>query len=136
MLGLSAFTQTILLQTGIEEDKLHLMPWLVPDAYCEDYADREAQELRRILYIADKMSAEMYEVQQRAAQSQLYIEWLDLSAQSGRIEPEWLAGYDVIITDEQYVPKAHVLGVPIFLAQGNYVEGYLRDSYSAYYEAN
>lgn len=136
VLGLSAFTQTILLQTGIEEDKLHLMPWLVPDAYCEDYADREAQELRRILYIADKMSAEMYEVQQRAAQSQLYIEWLDLSAQSGRIEPEWLAGYDVIITDEQYVPKALVLGVPVFLAHGNYVEGYLSDTNLAYYEAN
>ena len=32
VLGLSAFTQTILLQTWIEEDKLHLMTWLVPDA--------------------------------------------------------------------------------------------------------
>lgn len=136
VLGLCELSHPVLLQTGIEESKLRIFPWLIPSHFAGVARPSPARPLQKILYIAEKMTAEMYEVQQHAARANIQCEWLDLSQQSRRIEPAWLAGYDVVIATEQSAAKALALGIPVFLAQDGYVEGYLNDDNLPRYERN
>ncbi|WAH52385.1 glycosyltransferase [Pseudescherichia vulneris] len=124
-LGLSPRTNEFLLQTGVDSTQLQTLPWAVPASFIDYRSSRNVSKPERVLYIAPRISAEMYEIQQRAAASDIKFEWLDLSAQAQRIEPSWLAQYDVVVGNENHVPKALVLGIPVFLVNEGYVEGYL-----------
>ncbi|MGY5956560.1 glycosyltransferase [Kosakonia sp. BK9b] len=134
-LDLSPRTSALLLQTGIEPAQLQTLPWTVPAAFGHYTRTRESQALSRVLYIAVKMSAEMYEVQQRVRDTGIQFEWLDLSQQVQRIEPAWLEQYDVVIGNEDSVAKALTLGIPVFLVNDGYVEGYLTEDNVARHEA-
>ncbi|MGG7446447.1 glycosyltransferase [Kosakonia oryzendophytica] len=134
-LDLSPRTSALLLQTGVDSAQLKTLPWSVPARFGQFVRTREAQTLSRVLYIAPKMSAEMYEVQQKAREAGIQIDWFDLSQQVQRIEPAWLEQYDVVIGNEESVPKALTLGIPLFLANEGYVEGYLTDENMARHEA-
>jgi len=136
VLGLCELSHPVLLQTGIEESKLRIFPWAIPSRFADVERATPARPLQKMLYIAEKMSTEMYEVQQHAARANIQFEWLDLSQQMRGIEPEWLAGYDVVITTDQPAAKALALGIPVFLAQDGYVEGYLNDDNLPRYERN
>jgi GT2 family glycosyltransferase len=126
-LGQSTRSNDILLHTGIESAQLQTLPWMIADKFATYVRTRESKVLERVLYIAPKMTAEMYEIQQRAGSEGIKLEWLDLSHQHTGIEPQWLEQYDVVIGNEESVPKALSLGIPLFLANEGYVEGYLND---------
>lgn len=132
--GQSTRTNDILLQTGVDSAQLRTLPWTVAEKFTHYERARTPQGLQRILYIAPAMSAEMYEVQQRAADDGIQLEWLDLTQQVTAIEPAWLEHYDVVIGNEDSVPKALALGIPVFLAREAYVEGYLADDNLAHHE--
>lgn len=124
-LGLSELTCEQLKITGIDEQQLMLMPWLVPPSFTNYEPKPQVKTLRQILFIGSEMTAEMYELQQKAAVKGISLHWLDDKNQLHLLEPEWLSQYDVIIGNEYVVPKALALGIPLFLAVNNYVEGYL-----------
>lgn len=134
-LNLSPRTSAMLLQTGIDPAQLKTMPWCVPRRFAQYVRTREPQKLTRALFMAPSMSTEMYEVQSRAWEAGIKIEWFDLSQQVERIEPAWLEQYDVIIGNEESVAKALALGIPLFLVNQGYVEGYLGDNNVAQHEA-
>ncbi|MFZ3619598.1 glycosyltransferase [Leclercia barmai] len=136
VLGLCELSHPVLVQTGIEESKLRIVPWMIPSHFAEVARATPARPLQKMLYIAETMSAEMYEVQQHAARANIQFEWLDMSQQSRRIEPDWLAGYDVVIATDQHAARALTLGIPVFLALNGYVEGYLNDDNLPRYERN
>lgn len=136
VLGLCELSYPVLLQSGIEESKLRIFPWVIPSYFADVERAKHERPLQKMLYIAEKMSTEMYEVQQHAARANIQFEWLDLSQQVRGIEPEWLAGYDVVIATNQPAAKALALGIPVFLAQDGYVEGYLNDDNLPRYERN
>ncbi|CAI8826113.1 glycosyltransferase [Kosakonia quasisacchari] len=135
-LDLSPRTSAILLQTGVESAQLKHLPWSVPASFGAFTRTRDAQTLSRVLYMAGKMSAEMYEVQQQAREAGIQIEWFDLSQQVQRLEPAWLEQYDVIIGNDESVSKALTLGIPLFLVNEGYVEGYLNADNLARHEAD
>ena len=126
-LGQSTRSNNILLQTGIESAQLQTLPWTVAEKFAAYERTRTTQGLQKILYVAPKMTAEMYEIQQKAGEEGIQLDWLDLSSQRTGIEPAWLEQYDVVIGNEDSVPKALSLGIPLFLANEGYVEGYLNE---------
>ncbi|QJT81336.1 glycosyltransferase [Kosakonia sp. MUSA4] len=134
-LDLSPRTSALLLQTGVESTQLKNLPWTVPARFSQYARTRESSTLARAVYIAPKMSAEMYEVQQRAREAGVQIDWLDLTQQAQRIDPAWLEHYDVVIGNDDSVAKALTLGIPLFLVNEGYVEGYLNDANIARHEA-
>ncbi|WP_227136674.1 glycosyltransferase [Kosakonia radicincitans] len=134
-LDLSPRTSALLLQTGVESTQLKNLPWTVPARFSQYVRTRESSTLARAVYIAPKMSAEMYEVQQRAREAGVQIDWLDLNQQAQRIDPAWLEHYDVVIGNDDSVAKALALGIPLFLVNEGYVEGYLNDANIARHEA-
>jgi GT2 family glycosyltransferase len=132
--GLSARANDILLQTGVEPTQLKAMPWMVTEKFARYTRTRSPQGLQRVLYVASKMTAEMYDIQQRAGDEGIRIEWLDLSQQVTSIEPGWLENYDVVIGRDESVPMALSLGIPLFLTNEGYVEGYLNDDNITHHE--
>lgn len=133
-LDLSPRTSALLLQTGVESTQLKNLPWTVPASFSRYVRTRESQTLARVVYIAPKMSAEMYDVQQRAREAGVQIDWLDLNQQAQRIDPAWLEQYDAVIGNDDSAAKALTLGIPLFLANDGYVEGYLDESNVARHE--
>lgn len=126
-LGLSARTNAILLQTGITSSQLQTLPWTTPESFSAYSLNSRADNLGRVLYVAEEMTPEIYEVQQHAFEAGIQFEWFDLTAPAHNMPAEWLCGYDVVIGNQDIVPKALALGIPIFLVNGGYVEGYLNE---------
>ncbi len=135
-LGLSTLTCEQLKLTGIAEDQLALMPWLVPQRFIDYQAQARSTELKQILYVAPEMSAEIYELQQKAADIGVTLHWLDEKQQLNLVEPEWLSQYDVIIANESLVAKSLALGIPVFLAVNGYVDDYIDADNIAAHEHN
>lgn len=135
-LDLSLRTTSFLLQTGVEPGQLKTLPWTVPASFGAYTRKREAKTLTRVLFISAKMTAEMYEVQQQASEAGIQIEWFDQSQQRQRIEPAFLEQYDVVIGNEESVAKALTLGIPLFLVNEGYVEGYLHADNIAHHESD
>nr|WP_318381229.1 glycosyltransferase [uncultured Enterobacter sp.] len=133
-LGLSPRSQEIILQTGVDSEQFQLLPWSVPANFIDYTPGAPAPALKRVLYVSPKMSAEMYEIQQRATEAGIALEWLDQTQQIAKIDPDWLATYDVVIGNEEIVPKALCLGIPLFLVNEGYVEGYLGEDNLARHE--
>ncbi|MGK9175457.1 glycosyltransferase [Yokenella regensburgei] len=133
-LGQSGRSNDILLQTGIERAQLQTLPWTVAEKFATYQRTRMAQGLQKVLYVAPNMTAEMYEIQQKAGEEGITLDWLDLSSQATGVEPAWLEQYDVVIGNEDTVPKALSLGIPLFLAIEGYVEGYLNEENIARHE--
>src|SRR5690606_21785119 len=96
MLGLSELTCEQLNLTGILEDQLALMPWLVPARFIDYPSATRPPELKQALYVAPEMTAEVYELQQKAADKGITLHWLDEKQQLNLVEPEWLSQYDAV----------------------------------------
>jgi GT2 family glycosyltransferase len=126
-LALSPLTAGRLQATGIAPAQLRQLPYTVAPAFSGWQRTQPLTSLKRILYVAADMSAEMYEVQQRLSGAGIQLEWFDSSQPVSRIQPDWLANYDTVIGSEEIAAKALTLGIPLFLAAGGYVEGYLSD---------
>ncbi|MGD8162357.1 glycosyltransferase [Pantoea sp. FN0307] len=124
-LSLSPLVTERLLATGVAPQQLHPLPYTVAPVFAAYQPTRILSTLQRVLYVAPEMSAEMYEVQQRLSAAGIQLEWFDNSQPVSRIQPDWLEKYDVVIGSEEIAPKALALGIPLFLAAGGYVEGYL-----------
>lgn len=130
-LALSPLVTERLLATGVDSRQLRQLPYTVAPTFSDYQRTRVLSTLRRVLYVAPEMSAEMYEVQQRLSAANIQLEWFDNSQPVSRIKPEWLATYDAVIGNEEMAPKALTLGIPLFLADAGYVEGYLNaDNFS------
>ena len=126
-LSLSPLTDNYLLASGVLTQQLRQLPYTVAPAFSDYRRTRALADLKRALYVSPDMSAEMYDLQQRLSAAGIQLEWFDSSQPVSRIQPEWLEKYDLVIGSEEIVPKALTLGIPLFLAAGGYVEGYLGD---------
>ncbi|MBC0853089.1 glycosyltransferase [Pantoea stewartii] len=124
-LSLSPVVSERLLQNGLLSSQIAVLPFTVPSAF-SCYPSRNARTaLKRILYYAPDISAEMYELQQQLKSQSITLEWFDCSQPVSRIEPEWLDNYDMVMGGDEIVAKALILGIPVFLASTTGVEGYL-----------
>jgi len=135
-LGLSELTCEQLKLTGILEDQLALMPWLVPARFIDYPSATRPPELKQALYVAPEMTAEVYELQQKAADKGITLHWLDEKQQLNLVEPEWLSQYDAVIGNESMATKTLALGIPLFLAVNGYVDDYLNADNMAAHEHN
>ncbi|WP_313485441.1 glycosyltransferase [Pseudescherichia sp.] len=124
-LALSTATRDRLLQTGVDAAQLKLLPWAAPARFCEWKPTRALHTPERLLYIASEMTAEMYEIQHRLADSGIQLVWLNTSEQTESLEPALFDQYDAIIANEGWVPKVLAMGIPLFFVRDGYVEGYL-----------
>lgn len=124
-LSLSPVISERLIQNGLLEKNLHLLPYTASAEFSFSRSLRSRTEIKKILYFAPDISAEMYELQQQLKSLSVSMEWFDCSNPVSRIYADWLDTYDVIIGSDEIVPKALMLGIPVFLASTNYVEGYL-----------
>lgn len=124
-LSLSPIISERLVQNGLLEKKLHLLPYTASQEFTIPHSSHSETEIKKILYFAPDLSAEMYELQQQLKSQSVTLEWFDCSNPVSRIYADWLRKYDVIIGSDEIVPKALMLGIPVFLASTSYVEGYL-----------
>lgn len=124
-LSLSPLVGDRLLATGVAPQQLRQLPYTVAPVFSDYQRTRSLETLKRVLYVAPELSAEMYEVLQRLSAADIQMEWFDSSQPVSRIQPAWLEKYDAVIGSEEIVPKALALGIPLFLSAGGYVEGYL-----------
>ena len=124
-LSLSPAISERLLQNGLLPGQVEVLPYTFSPAFNAFGQRRIRTELKKVLYFAPDISAEMYELQQQLKAQAISLEWFDCSQPVSRIEPEWLNNYDAVIGSDEIVAKSLILGIPVFLASTNYVEGYL-----------
>ena len=116
----------LILNHGINENTIFIVPNLVPESFREFEKKPPPQSLNKIAVVSSHVSNEIREAAVQLAVQHIIVDFYGLADKHIPVTPQLLAGYDCVVTIGKTVQYALALGIPVFNYDRFGGEGYIR----------